>query len=156
MLKTGVLLAKLYSLECMSQESIVYGCIQDTVSHQNLSERQSVNRRVILALPKQDEWPFLSQDMFSLSYSDTAQSNTFQSPIIHFGAAYRAIEYEWDEWIKHFENLLNRMYWATATVHLETELFGKHAFSWHLPEGGKPGSLPQSFSCRWVQEFGKL
>lgn len=140
----------------MPQESIVYGCIRDSSGHHNMVERQYCNRQVIFSLPKDDEWPFLSQDMFSLSHFDSSQTNTFQSPIIHFGAAYRAIEYEWDEWIIHFENLLNRMYWVSATVHLETELFGMHAFSWQVPDGAKPGAQPHCLKCRWVQEFVKL
>ncbi|MBX2858119.1 MAG: hypothetical protein KTR17_05615 [Cellvibrionaceae bacterium] len=140
----------------MSQESIVYGCIRDASRHRDVVERQYCNRQVIFSLPKDDEWPFLSQDMFALSHFDASQTNGFQSPIIHFGAAYRAIEYEWDEWIIHFENLLNRMYWVSATVHLETELFGMHAFSWQLPDGAAPGAQPHCLRCRWVQEFVKL
>lgn len=140
----------------MSQNSIVYGCIKDTSHHRDCVERLQTNRRVISGLPKNDEWPFLSQTMFSLSGFDATQTNSFQSPIIHFGAAYRAIEYEWDEWIIHFEALLSRLYWVAATVHLETELYGKHAFSWQLPEGAKPGLPVHSLKCRWVQEFVKL
>ena len=50
----------------MDQESIVYGCIKDIAPGLGESERVRVNREAMLALPRADEWPFLSQEMFSI------------------------------------------------------------------------------------------
>ena len=136
----------------MDQESIVYGCIKDVAGF-DISRRQA-NRQAILSLPKADSWPFLSQEMFSLP-SLIPSRGSYQTEVIHFGASYKAVEYEWAQWIKQFEELLRKMYWHSAVVNLETELAGLHTFYWdstnnhHVPDSGD-----LRVRCEWVRERG--
>jgi hypothetical protein len=92
----------------MDQESIVYGCIKDVSPSMVESERIRINREAMLSLPHADEWPFLSQEMFSIPGVDSPFFN-YQTEVMHFGASYKAVEYEWDQWIAQFESLLSRM-----------------------------------------------
>ena len=119
----------------MDQESIVYGCIKDGSPLLGNAERIRINREAMLSLPHADEWPFLYQE------------------VMHFGASYKAVEYEWDQWIAQFESLLSKMYWVSATVHLETELSGTHTFTWESQSSyHKPGSGDMRVRCEWSHE----
>ena len=119
----------------MESESIVYGCIRDWPSgdrEQRLA-RRATNRRMLEQLPQGESWAFLGRDMFSFCAAEGV--GLYQTQVIHFGASYQAIEYEWSLWIKEFEALLKRLYWASAVVHLETELNGVHTFRWESENG---------------------
>jgi len=136
----------------MDQESIVYGCIKDSLPLQAEAERIRINREAMLSLPSADEWPFLSREMFSIPPA-TASYTHYQTEVLHFGASYKAVEYEWDQWVEQFEQLLKKMYWVSATVHLETELSGTHTFVWEADgTGHKPGSGNMSVRCEWSHE----
>lgn len=136
----------------MDQESIVYGCIKDIASTTYISDRIRTNRDAMLSLPHADEWPFLSQEMFSIPQSDFP-NNAYQTEVMHFGASYQAVEYEWDQWINQFEALLSKMYWVSATVHLETELSGTHTFTWESKGScHRPGSGDMQVRCEWSHE----
>lgn len=134
------------------QESIVYGCIKDSNNLSGGSDRRRINREAVLSLPSADEWPFLCRDMFSIPTIKVKQSQ-YQTDVIHFGASYRAVEYEWNHWIQKFEELLRSMYWVSATVHLETELSGIHSFTWEAAGlYHEPGSGDMQVRCEWTQE----
>lgn len=141
----------------MDQESIVYGCIKDLPCGDDLDamHRRRINRQSILTLPssQDDEWPFLCSEMFAVSGNDVF-SGTYHSQIIHFGMSYKAIEYEWEAWIAKFESLLRSMYWVDATVHLETELSGKHTFRWDSPNNSfhSPDHGELRVRCEWEHE----
>lgn len=136
----------------MDQESIVYGCIKDVSDGKSSSFRISANRDAILCLPGADEWSFIYKDMFSLPIVDKPR-NSYQTDVIHFGASYKAIEYEWAQWIAQFEALLNKMYWMSATVHLETEISGIHTFTWQAKgRWHEPGSQAMNVKCEWSRE----
>lgn len=136
----------------MDQESIVYGCIKDVSTSMVESERIRTNREAMLSLPHADEWPFLSQEMFSIPSVNSPFFN-YQTEVMHFGASYKAVEYEWDQWIAQFESLLSKMYWVSATVHLETELSGTHTFTWEANGNyHKPGSIDMHVRCEWSHE----
>jgi len=134
------------------QESIVYGCIKD-VADFDLQQRK-INRSVISSLPKTDGLEVIHQEMFSMPSLLPLPGN-YQTEVMHFGASYQAIEYEWARWIRSFEQLLEKMYWHSAVVHLETELSGIHTFYWqatnnrHLPNTGH-----LSVRCEWIRERG--
>ena len=136
----------------MDQESIVYGCIKDASYLEVDSARRRANRQAMLSLPSADDWPFLCQEMFSIPHVEVNRSN-YMTEVMHFGASYRAVEYEWDQWIEKFEQLLSQMYWVSATVHLETELSGTHTFTWesrgncHVPHSGD-----MQVRCEWSHE----
>lgn len=136
----------------MDQESIVYGCIKDASWLELDSTRRRTNREAMLGLPPADDWPLLCRDMFAIPRLEPDRSN-YTTEVMHFGASYRAIEYEWEQWIEKFEQLLSQMYWVSATVHLETELSGTHTFSWesrgncHVPHSGD-----MQVRCEWSHE----
>jgi hypothetical protein len=141
----------------MDQESIVYGCIKDLPcgDDEDAMRRRRVNRQSILMLPssQDDDWPFLCSPMFAVSGNDVF-SGTYNSQIIHFGMSYKAVEYEWEAWISKFEDLLRSMYWVDATVHLETELSGKHTFRWDSPNNSfhSPDDGELRVRCEWEHE----
>ncbi|NIB43707.1 hypothetical protein HBA55_29145 [Pseudomaricurvus alkylphenolicus] len=136
----------------MDQESIVYGCIKDVSLVDGESTRRRVNRKAMLALPKADGWPFLCQEMFAIPQIEVDQAN-YQTEVMHFGASYKAVEYEWEQWIQKFEELLSRMYWVSATVHLETELSGSHTFTWESNgDYHEPGSGDLQIRCEWSHD----
>lgn len=136
----------------MDQESIVYGCIKDVALYHEQAERRRVNREAMLALPDAEGGYFLTRSMFAVPPLDASVSS-YQTDVMHFGASYRAVEYEWDEWIRSFEELLRKMYWVSATVHLETELNGVHTFSWtSLSDSHVPGAAGIQLQCEWSRE----
>ncbi len=136
----------------MDQESIVYGCIKDAVMFADSRQRREANRLAMLSLPSADQWPFLAQEMFSLP-SDRGIDAQYQTDVLHFGASYKAVEYEWDEWIRQFERLLSNMYWISAVVHLETELSGTHTFTWEADgDFHIPGQSEITVRCEWSRE----
>ena len=66
---------------------------------------------------------------------------------------HNSIEYEWERWISRFEAMLRSMYWSSATVHLETELSGKHTFSWESTGAGhNPSDSELKMVCEWERE----
>lgn len=136
----------------MDQESIVYGCIKDVALYHEQTERRRANREAMLSLPEAEEGEYLNRSMFAIPSLDTVPGG-YQTDVMHFGASYRAVEYEWDEWINSFEALLRKMYWVSATVHLETELNGIHTFSWtSLSNSHVPGAQGIQLQCEWSRE----
>ncbi len=139
----------------MESESIVYGCIRDWPSDcptQSRARRES-NRQVLAQLPAGDGWSLLGQEMFACS--EQPSDGLYQTQVIHFGASYRTVEYEWSLWIKQFEALLKRLYWASAVVHLETELNGMHTFRWESDNGfHSPHEGELRVRCAWEREGG--
>ena len=141
----------------MSEESVVYGCIKDMVFADDGEEirlRRGANRNALQALPGVEDWPLLSREMFS-SPSDAVVLEDLHTYVTHFGSSYKSVEYEWETWIERFEELLRKMYWVSATVHLETEFNGTHTFTWfadgdcHDPDSGE-----MNLRCEWVREGG--
>ncbi len=136
----------------MDQESIVYGCIKDLAGHSVDAERRRANRQAMMSLPKSEEWPYISREMFSMPTIEMNIDN-YLTEVMHFGASYKAVEYEWSEWMKRFESLLDNMYWVSAVVHLETELSGVHTFNWSSKNNyHRPGSGLQLINCEWTHE----
>ena len=139
----------------MDQQSIVYGCITDILYTSNgdlLQRHRHTNRQVMSALPSAEQWPLLSREMFSPP-TDFNEFDQVITDVMHFGSAYRAIEYEWEQWLACFEAMLQRMYWVTATVHLETEFNGRHTFNWEAEEGfHEPSGAPLAMRCEWSRE----
>lgn len=139
------------------QESVVYGVIRHspTVDDFTARDHRRSNLMIINSLPRavDDEWSLLCQDMFSMP-GESVFSGTYQTQLIHFAASYRAVEYEWECWLKQFESLLKSMYWLSATVHLETELSGKHTFNWLVERGHTPSDTDLRMNCEWEREAG--
>ncbi|MDH1732025.1 hypothetical protein N5F00_21225 [Pseudomonas chengduensis] len=137
----------------MESESIVYGCIRDWPSDDPEVRRlrRETNHGVLAELPAGELWPFLGREMFS--FCDLPGAGLYQTQVIHFGASYGAVEYEWNLWIEAFEALLKRLYWASAVVHLETELNGMHTFRWESDSGfHSPQEGGLRVRCAWERE----
>ncbi|PPV41542.1 hypothetical protein [Ectopseudomonas oleovorans] len=137
----------------MESESIVYGCIRDWPSDDPELRRlrRETNHGVLAELPAGELWPFLGREMFS--FCDLPGAGLYQTQVIHFGASYGAIEYEWNLWIDAFEALLKRLYWTSAVVHLETELNGTHTFRWESDNGfHSPQEGGLRVRCAWERE----
>ena len=111
------------------------------------------NESAVQALPQGEAWPFIGREMFS--FCEAPGAGLYQTQVIHFGASYGAIEYEWNLWIEAFEALLKRLYWASAVVHLETELNGTHTFRWETDSGShSPQQSDLRMRCAWERESG--
>ena len=139
----------------MESESILYGCIRDWPSERQDERRlrRGTNRQVLASLPSGEAWPFLGREMFSCCGNEG--EGLYQTQVIHFGASYRALEYEWRLWIAEFEALLKRLYWASAVVHLDTELNGCHTFRWESERGfHSPQEDDLRVRCVWEREGG--
>jgi hypothetical protein len=88
------------------------------------------NRNVLNILPSNDEWPPLSQKMFhSVSHEHLL---AYRNPIIVFGGDFKSICYDWTEWLRKFEILLQQLYWENAVVNLHSELVGEHQLIWRV------------------------
>jgi hypothetical protein len=139
----------------MDEESIVYGCIKDTLYASQGSDAQlhrDNNRKVLMSLPSVEDWPLLSREMFSMPVPLT-DLYQMQTDVMHFGSSYKAVEHEWDQWIARFEEMLKGMYWVSAIVHLETELNGRHTFTWEAEDSyHEPNSEALSVRCEWSRE----
>lgn len=140
----------------MSQESIVYGYIKsanDGFSSMTF-DCHLANRKALMGLPTLDTCSLLTREMFSAP-SVATRDGQVQSSIIHFGSAYHGVEYEWALWIEKFETLLQKMYWDSVTVQLETELSGTHTFTWDSGDiDHTPSDSPLNIRCEWQHELG--
>lgn len=137
----------------MGPESIVYGCIRDWPGDDILEQyqRRVHNLQVIEDLPPGRELPLLCRQMFSSCHFES--DDLSQGQVIHFGASYQGVEYEWSEWINQFEQLLGQLYWCNAVVHLETEIHGNHTFRWENQRGfHQPGDGVLQMRCEWEHE----
>ncbi len=139
----------------MSQESIVYGCIKDVVyidDKNAAQQRRAVNRQVLAQLPSCEDWPLIGREMFALP-GNAIVVDDLHTDVVPFGSSYKGVEYEWQQWLARFESILQKMFWVSATVHLETEMNGKHTFTWstdadcHTPDSG-----PLTMRCEWERE----
>jgi hypothetical protein len=88
---------------------------------QKLRDKIHQNLYALSTLPEEDTWPFLSRSMFSSSTNSI--QTTYKSQIIHFGASFKSIEWEWEEWLTKFEAFLSTMYWDEVRLHLISEMF---------------------------------
>ena len=139
----------------MESESIVYGCIRDWPSESSAESRlrRQINSQVLAELPSGDAGSFLGREMFAACLQPSA--GLYQTQVIHFGASYRSVEYEWSLWVAQFEALLKRLYWTSAVVHLETELNGTHTFRWESDNGlHSPQEGELRVRCAWEREGG--
>jgi hypothetical protein len=87
------------------------------------------NRQILGTLPECDGWPPLSRGLFAWTELGPLRGG-YRGSIIHFGGRFNSIEREWDQWLTKFEGLLQRLYWESSVVHLDTELAGSFRFDW--------------------------
>lgn len=140
----------------MNDESVVYGYIKNTsaLTAEEKFAVHSANRNALIHLPTLDAGSFLSREIFSTP-PVIQHDDRMQSTVIHFGNAYKGIEYEWGLWISKFEELLQKMYWDLVIVHLETEISGVHTFTWDSGDSVHvPSDAPLNIRCEWQHELG--
>lgn len=137
----------------MDQETIVYGIIKDAVLEDRQLQRQArlKNCDALLQLSEVDSFPYLTGSMFSIPAAELEQG-TYHTQVIHFAASYQAVEYYWEKWMAKFEALLRSMYWVSVTVHLDTELSGKHTFIWEAAKAYHSPDEDLSARCEWEKE----
>ncbi len=139
----------------MESESIVYGCIRDWPSESSAESRvrRQIKIHVLAEIPAGAARSVHGREMLAASQHPSA--GLYQTQVIHFGASYRSIEYEWSLWVAQFEALLKRLYWTSAVVHLETELNGTHTFRWESDNGlHSPQEGELRVRCAWEREGG--
>ncbi|WP_119395590.1 hypothetical protein [Salinibius halmophilus] len=136
-------------------ESLVYGLIVDEPDSDPdyLATARRHNRQVIQSLGFEDGFPAIISTQFSV-HGGMQGFGTHQPQLIHFSMSYPGVEYYWQTWLKKFESVLAQLYWTSARVQLETELSGKHCFSWtsdqtrHLPNQGIVIA-----TCEWAHDI---
>lgn len=116
----------------MGHITIVYGKIVGaTWKTDDYHKLQRLNKRIIASLPSSDNtFPWITQNMFLVPDPDNSQM--YREQVIVFGASYKSLEYEWEEWLDKFENILKQLFWTSATIHLDSELVGKHTYEWTI------------------------
>lgn len=124
----------------MGMTTTLYGCIiENGLLHTPEQDKiYAHNTSIIHALPAHDEWPPLTRNMFAItdnadfSNKNTGPNYAYSGRIIHFGGNFKSIELEWKEWEIKFEELLSKLLWLEATVHLQTEYASLFTFRWHV------------------------
>ena len=91
--------------------------------------------------------------MFALPERQCANLH-LTTDVMHFGASYQGAEHEWKYWLEQFENLLRKMYWVSAIVHLETEFSGLHSFIYEVDGAHHfPNQSNIKLRCEWAREL---
>jgi len=132
-------------------ESVVYGCIKNIIGDE-LNQHRRHNRDVMQTLPSAETWSLVNREMFALNELGASDVG-LSTEVVHFGACYQGVEHEWRYWLEQFEALLRKMYWVSATVHLETEMSGLHSFVFATDGlGHQPDGSDIRIRCEWVKE----
>jgi hypothetical protein len=116
----------------MGMAARIYGCI---VEYGLRTEMQSKiyahNKKIIEHLPQEDEFPSLSRNMFAITDNYEGGPNfAYTGRIIHFGGNFKWFDPEWKEWKLKFEDLLTKLIWLEADVHLKREYSDIETFTW--------------------------
>lgn len=136
----------------LQSESVVYGCIKNVAVDSSVEHRRN-NRAAMLELPSVESWSLVNREMFALPEKQCADLH-LTTDVMHFGASYQGVEHEWKYWLEQFENLLRKMYWVSATVHLETELSGLHSFIYEVDGVAHiPNQSAIKLRCEWAREL---
>lgn len=114
----------------MGHITIVYGNIIGAAwKTHDYTKLQRLNREYLSSLPTTDTYPWIHRNMFNVP-DPTNIEGTYRDQVITFGASYKTVEYEWNEWLNKYENILRQLYWTSSTIHLDSEIIGKYTFEW--------------------------
>lgn len=119
----------------MSHSCIIYGFIKSPgILNDEVSLRTyKLNKKIIKSIDKfNNEYYYIDNKMFSfLPFKKKIDDKIpqYNYNIIHFGASYKDLFYEWSEWILSFENIIKRLYWYEVILHYQ--------------------GMPESFTCSW-------
>lgn len=111
----------------MSHYTIIYGRINgSTWRTDDYYKLHRFNKQIIESLPL-DEL-LINRSMFNIPN----EQGIFRNQIITFGASYKTLEYEWNEWIEKFESLLRKLYWWDVVIHADFEVMGEYTYKWKV------------------------
>jgi hypothetical protein len=127
----------------MGMATRLYGCITEldfgTTGSEIQNRINAHNENVINSLPIKSDWPPLSKKMFAITdnsdFPKEGVNFAYSGRVIHFGANFKSVEYEWKEWRTKFENLLSELIWLNAEVHFVTEYTDVQTFRWRINSG---------------------
>lgn len=132
----------------MSDIATVYGCIEVPAASAALRERlRQDNLNATQSLPSQEDWALLPREIFSLSEAVEGSA----SDVIHFAQSGDNLDYEWQQWLQAFEQLLGKLSWSSATVHLRSPNKGEHSVSLLPGEQGGAAQLRSEHSLGAAQ-----
>lgn len=114
----------------MGHHTTVYGRIKGaTWKTDDYYRLHRLNAEVINNLPGEDEvFPWLNRSMFSIANTQ----GVYRNQIITFGASYKTLEYEWDEWLIKFEEILKQLFFYDAVIHVDFEIMGEYMHEWEI------------------------
>ncbi len=137
----------------MSAQTIVHGRIQ-------LKGDFEASRRYLQTLDKDDKYPWIRTEMFSLAAIE--RPYYYEEPIVGFAASYKDLEHDWTAFMIKFEYLLRNIEFDTVKLQLETEYQGTYHFFWRFKSGQDPAFAPREqliemenwyfgygYRCRW-------
>ena len=127
----------------MGMATRIYGCITELdygITDSEIQNRINThNENVISNLPIKSDWPPLTKKMFAITtnsdFPKEGPNFAYSGRIIHFGANFKSVEYEWKEWKTKFESLLSDLIWTQAEVHFVTEYTDVQTFRWRINFG---------------------
>ncbi len=127
----------------MGMATRIYGCITELeyglVGSDIQNRINDYNENILESLPLESEWPPLVRKMFCITknsdFPKEGPNFGYGGRIIHFGANFKSVEYDWKEWKVKFEKLLSELIWSHAEVHFVTEYSGIQSFQWRIKFG---------------------
>jgi len=142
----------------VSEEARIYGCIVGTPgSTADWYGLYPLNYAAVAALPAEDDYPPLTRGMLTVPMDfGRPRSAFFREQVIHFGTSFNHLSQSWHLWLEKFEDLLRRLYWSEARVHLQVELNGEFDYRWQAAWSGTPPWLrsPPETTTEWRFEGG--
>jgi hypothetical protein len=125
----------------MSHEAVIYGVIvgAEIRASEHYRKLQALNEQTLQSLPPDDRHPWVDASIFALPGPHPA--GTFRRQLIHFGLTIKEEvspvkvdgEYwDWEDiWIKKFEGILQKLFWKSARLVIESD-FNPHRreFTW--------------------------
>ncbi len=136
----------------LDDQSLVYGVIMDDPSADLNYLHKARKRNIeVLASLQYSNYPWLKPEMFQ-AQGGFGFNGLHQPQLIQFAMSSPGLEFVWQGFMRHFEQLLADLYWTSVRLQLETELSGRHQFFWH-PETSRhcPGQA-MSLHCQWQYE----
>lgn len=111
----------------MAGQSIISGYIVEPYIHlKNGLLIRKHNRAKIFSLGRRDDFPSLNSTFFS----ETGEAETYSNSLIYFAGTFKEIEFDWEQWLEKFENLLKTLVWEKVFLMLETPFSGRFEYNW--------------------------